>query len=174
MNDRDFEQLRKNIDSARELTKYAVYPDVGNNVWYPMLGLVDELAEWARAPVRRKKDEFLDVFWYYNQLVWELREAGIYPRPWGMHLQPSHMFASPNSSLAFIGCGTLAGVVKKYVRDGEGSITDRKRLLVADTIQQFGSVMCIWRDLEGTLWRLHEKLGDRQDRGQLHGDGDYR
>ena len=76
-----FEQYQK------EATKMAVYPDIGNNFIYPVLGLSGEsgeVAERIKIVLRNKggkmnqedidglKGDLGDVLWYLSQLAQEL------------------------------------------------------------------------------------------------------
>lgn len=73
---------------AKEASKTAIYPNIGNNIFYPTLGLVGEAGEIAnkvKKIIRDKKgilgnedrvaiaEELGDVLWYVAAIAKELR-----------------------------------------------------------------------------------------------------
>lgn len=75
--------------------------------------------------------------------------------------------------------GEIANKVKKIIRDNQGIVTDDARQSLTDEIGDclwYMAVLCtdLGIDLDKVAETNLEKLGDRQARGKLHGDGDNR
>jgi hypothetical protein len=166
-------------EEAMRLTDYAVYQNAGNNLAYPVLGFVDELFseyifEMQRGDRDRMVEEMLDVFWYGNQISYEL--SLLYGSSFDRHL--SWTGEEVYISDAMIAIGTLAGIAKKIMRDGESSAYKKQdRALVALGVLRdfmFTQFQNLGTDIETVITELHLKLGSRQQRGVIKGDGDHR
>lgn len=162
------------------LTTYAVYPEPGNNLPYAVLGLADELfgeyySEYIDDDQERMEEELLDVFWYVNQVSFEL--SCLLGSAFERHLDNNNV---PYTSLeqAAQAVGVLAGIAKKIIRDGKQSAFKKhdKALESLVVIKNFIHTELdeLSIPLEQAIELLHEKLGDRQERNVLHGDGDHR
>ena len=123
----------------------AVYPNKGNNIHYPFLGLINETAEFIEKllkndiPLNEIDDEFGDILWYYSVLAYEFNESTInYSLPLNKQNRESFNIDTltrniikgyvniNNISLTniFNSLGLLAGYVKKLERDYNGKIYD--------------------------------------------------
>jgi len=167
-------------DSAFRLTQYAVYPEPGNNLPYAVLGLADELfgeyyGEYMNDEQERMKEELLDVFWYVNQVSFEL--SCLLGSAFERHLDNTNV---PYTSLeqAAQAVGVLSGIAKKIIRDGKQSALKKhdNALGALNVIKNFvhTEIEELGMNLPDVIQSLHDKLGDRQERGVLHGDGDHR
>jgi hypothetical protein len=142
----------------------ALYPDRGNNLWYPALGLIGEFQEWKLAPTPiDKQKEAGDVAWYCAQVCAELQAA----------IDDAIAQANPQLNEAEI-LMLLAEGVKKWHRDG-GDDTKRTKILTA--------VGCVWQiavaqadpaQTAALLQQNIDKLRDRKARGVIQGSGDDR
>lgn len=166
-------------DEALRLTQYAVYPDTGNNLAYPVLGLVDEMFGEYISEVRagsdeRIREEILDCWWYLNQISFEL--SMLYGTAFERHLSWSGQEAYISD--AMIATGTLAGIAKKIMRDGKTSAYKKQdRALVSLGVLRdymFTEFQKLGLNAEVVTAELHKKLGSRQERGVIQGDGDHR
>lgn len=178
------------------LKRYAVYPNVGKNLAYPTLGLVDEYAEvmnkYGRLEVSGGVEEYMDVLWYLNQFCFEV--AMILDVPgWGLYdieQGATDVLITPIDSQRMLDMiliedeilllvGHLCGIVKKVMRDGNQVLKEKENeaLEVVTRLSRdiFASVRLDGDKFPSKLVdMLHEKLQSRMDRGVLHGDGDYR
>jgi hypothetical protein len=166
------------INESFALTSYAVYPDAGNNLAYPVLGFIDELGEYLAEMVsvdkNRMVEEILDLYWYLNQVSYEL--SMLYGTAFERHMSYSGKETYITEVIPAI--ANLAGVAKKIMRDGKPSAYKKQdRALVSlNVLRDFVFTQFANLDLELTdvITALHTKLGSRQQRGVLQGDGDHR
>jgi hypothetical protein len=170
----------------------AVYPKT-HGVEYLTLGLVNELCEmyvafeqwidWSFNDWHRSHDEYTyrekelrthailelgDVCWYYAMLCDEL------------DILAANYFdgsAAPVSDKYFIlRMGTLAGAIKKRLRDG---VTDKGEDDIHSMLIYFAAhITWFASELETTVEDVLianiQKLKDRKERNQIHGSGDNR
>lgn len=172
------------LEAASKCVTFAVYRNIGDNVLYPLAGLVDEFGEYldaldANTDLAAIFSEHCDVLWYLNQLAWELSRLDVPDLTWGTHIRWM-LEVSPDESLepqrrqnVFRAMARLAGIVKKIDRDGVRSLTSEKILAIEKNFK----VIIVGLDLSrplGSYFYLIDKLSGRQNRGTLHGDGDVR
>lgn len=166
------------INQSFALTNYAVYPDAGNNLAYPVLGFIDELGEYLAElnglDNERMAEEILDLYWYLNQVSYEL--SMLYGTAFERHMS----YSGNETYLVDVipAVANLAGVAKKIMRDGKQSAYKKQdRALVSlNALRDFVFTQFnnLGLDLPDVISALHEKLGGRQERGVLKGDGDHR
>lgn len=163
----------------------AIYPNKGNNLAYPTLGLVGETGEFARKCIEGASDseiilELGDMPWYMAAVA---TEAGIkLSSVASIVLETGHPLDRRTCLEAFItGNGELSERVKKIIRDKDGRIDKSDatyiRYALSTTYRAFLSECAILelgvtpkQILEGNL----DKLRSRAERGVLHGEGDRR
>lgn len=193
MNKDVLEELFKKSD---KITEFAVYPGAGSNVLYPYAGMIDEFTELVDAVENGTSDEDIfaeaaDVVWYANQLLWELEQAGVLSKYNRLEILTSGLvyttkekyrdikdvilFDLDDVFLTFQAIARLGGVVKKVHRDGAPSFTGSKFAVLESAFTYLNKIL--WLDsknVDAYLDFLIEKLGSRQARNVLHGDGDHR
>lgn len=176
------------------LREYAVYPNVGCNIAYPMLGLVDEYGEvmdkYANLEVVEAVEEYMDVVWYLSQLCFEISCALDSP---GFGLEEIEKAATDvlvvtdTKILDYVyleeeilsRVSLLCGIVKKAIRDGKKKLSVNQDDILHIVFQLARDIFAsAYKDGNKSPARLvndlHKKLSGRQKRGVLHGDGDYR
>lgn len=191
----DKNTLAELLEKSDRITEFAVYPGSGSNVLYPYAGLIDEFTELVDAVEGGASDEDIfaeaaDVVWYANQLLWELEQAGVLSKENRLEMLTSGLVYTARGkghsvrdriwdgdcvvwSLKAI--GRAGGVVKKIHRDGASSFTGTKLSILKSAFTYLN--LNLWLDSENVtayLDFLIEKLGSRQARNVLHGDGDHR
>jgi hypothetical protein len=161
-------------DEALRLVDYAVYPNIGNNLTYPVLGFIDELFGEYFSDEHRMKEEILDVYWYLNQISYEL--SLLYGSSFDRHLNWSGRLVSKEEASQSI--GVLCGIAKKIMRDGTQSAHKKRDLALVSlsVLADFVHSELYQNNigLPDAISSLHEKLGSRQERGVIQGDGNYR
>lgn len=172
----------------------AIYPNLGNNPAYPALGLGGEMGEMVAAykwladagkgvdlPASRKnlEKEIGDVLWYVANLA---AEMGIVLEGDFVSLQHNRvqsLTVEEDLLWAVAHVGRAQEVVKKVIRDKDGSYDDEDRTKVAsvlDSVLKFLCHVCFQMGFvldcvaQGNL----DKLNDRKKRDVLQGDGDDR
>jgi hypothetical protein len=143
----------------------ALYPDRGNNLWYPTLGLMGEFYEWklTQDPINLRK-EAGDVAWYCAQICSEL-EASI------EQAIDQAQDAQVDESVVLM---TLAESVKKWHRDGAAIEKRSKILSCVGWVWQRAVEQATLTETAALLEGNIQKLCDRQQRGVLQGSGDDR
>lgn len=162
-----------------ESRKFAIYPDMGSNMWYPCLGLIEEMDEWANAIEGQQHHEAGDLAWYIAQICTEI----------GYDLQLVEDAAmigfdawQERWGYIYISDGFTAKTAKKWHRDGE---SEKRRNDLISICEYFwleifqGPEAEYWPrfgcpDLLSVLDANLSKLQDRADRGVIKGDGDHR
>lgn len=161
----------------KETLKTAVYPNVGNNLGYAALGLIDEYGEFLEKwYIHFNTDQDLseelekelgDLYWYFSSVCREV----------GYNLADIVEKSSVEEINDTMDVFKVAGIAKKWQRDGK-EIIEEKDL--------FGKLVSLWSyvhyalyptDREGQLRIAQmnlEKLFDRKERGVLKGNGDNR
>lgn len=165
----------------------AIYPRLGNNLEYPMLGLVDELGELCEAVGDENiAKEMGDVYWYLAQLA---TEFGFSLQQLNDELFTSTVLLDRNLLVhtdkafkfqAFIYASKLAGRVKKIQRDYDGKCPE----LMIPVIREYmkGILTTLGKipyelstyDYNSVLQLNIDKLFDRKERNVLNGEGDSR
>lgn len=174
----------------------AIYPDRGNNLAYPALGLGGEAGEicekargetWRECERRALAKELGDVIWYAALMADELGEKlGQVAAPSGFNeYQEACLRSMKVCGLAdaVLGLASAAGgvcdKVKKMFRDDGGTLTDARRAAI---LAELGGVLefvaAVASELGESLGRVAEmnieKLMSRRRRGTIVGDGDDR
>ena len=150
----------------------AMHPNKGNNIFYPVLGLIGEFGEVTEAIMNGSKDsdillENSDVLWYLSTVCTELQIKLI-------DISTGRILDSPLVTL-----GQIAEVTKKLMRDNDSVVTDKHRelltpllakifLRVKTTVESYGSTIEEIADMN------IKKLFDRKARNKLQGSGDHR
>lgn len=150
----------------------AVYPNVGNNIFYPILGLIGEFGEVLEATqTGASKDDLLselsDVAWYISRVCTEL------------DIKLSEVANSREVEDPVLVLCRLAEMTKKVMRDNNSEVTDAhiqkyKPLLskiffeLQRRITESGSTIEEICDLN------IKKLAGRKKRNKLQGSGDNR
>jgi hypothetical protein len=182
------------------LSQYAVYPAIGSNLAYPVLGLIDELSELYEKLLHASRSntvvdwmsitmEAADVVWYINQVAFEV--GHIIGRPgWLVAVlaetadnaegEPPASFWDDEVLELIADVAGIAGIAKKTLRDGKGSLTEHKVRHIGETLIGVAYSMfnlahsAVGFSPDQLIEELHGKLSGRQERGTLHGDGDVR
>lgn len=106
-----------------------------------------------------------------NEYQKEARKTAIYPNLGNNYVYPTLGLAGE--------AGEVAEKIKKVIRDGDGTISEEKRL---ELEKELGDVMWyianlaeeLKLDMDGIARKNIEKLRSRQARNALHGAGDNR
>lgn len=169
-------KLVEYIEKARTT---AMYPDLGNNIYYPTLGLAGECGEvfgklyFDAEPVETIK-ELGDVMWYVANLMTELN----------LSLDDFTIESVQGDGLQLCGLmvvtvGSICENVKKTMRDCEGVMPDDKRINVTFAIGMVlsyidGIAHTLGSDIDAVCQINIDKLFSRKERGVIKGDGDNR
>jgi NTP pyrophosphatase (non-canonical NTP hydrolase) len=175
----------------------AVYPNIGNNLDYPVHGLsseAGELAPYALASMDAGDEDMLqdvqgelgDVLWYSSIILYEM---GMTFSACGMErseqvARDAREVVGYRSFVQVYLClmeevGHISGHVKKRMRDDEGNLTEARKQQIVETLRQvvtliarMGSLLNLPFD---TLLQANiAKLRSRQQRGVIGGTGDKR
>ena len=176
-------KLNEYIEKARTT---ALYPNLGNNLYYPTLGLAGECAEVVEKCNREDVEtaeivkELGDVMWYVANLTVE----------YSMTLDPimnwtyvdsenlDYVIADTIDTMV-INAGKVCEASKKIMRDSEGEIPDAKFDMVYDALNMIVTNVAMLANIldtsiEEVMQTNIDKLLSRKERGQLKGDGDNR
>lgn len=158
----------KSFDEYQKLAmKTAVYPNIGSNLAYPVLGLIDEYGEFTVANPEDKMSELSDFAWYLAATATELN----------MNLDDMLEVFFVNDAMLTL--SDLAGIAKKAMRDNGGVVQEEKSHLAWFSLARLLALfreICFdngWDAMAVLQYNL-DKLADRQTRGVIKGDGDYR
>ena len=169
-------KLIEYIEKARTT---ALYPDLGNNIYYPTLGLAGECAEvydkvYFEATEVEIIKELGDVCWYIANLITELK----------INVDDLTINSVDGDALQLCGMmvistGVIAECVKKTMRDSGGVMPDEKR---SDVIDNIGMIIAyvdaiatiIGSSIDEVTQTNIDKLFSRKERGVIKGDGDNR
>lgn len=166
----------------------AVYPDMGFNMEYPTLGLMDEIGELYLAyqipelSRKQKREATLkeagDVLWYVSCLCTELEvsleEVALY--------DTFESFVTPSNFepvRLFFCASVIAGKIKKAIRDTNGIISHEDMETIKYFLHLILRLLLGICDIENITFnevaeKNLEKLADRKKRDRLHGSGDNR
>lgn len=143
----------------------ALYPDRDRNLWYPMLGLVGEVAEFLNAAETQKLKEAGDVAWYCAQLCSEAELA----------LETVVKADRPSDPIDLLSqLGILSECIKKLYRDRQGIVQEGDRTILTQCLNPIWHTCIPEADQTQILTQNIEKLLSRQKRGVLGGSGDNR
>lgn len=158
-----------------------VYPNQGNNLAYPVLGLVEETGEIVEKidflDKQGLKKEMGDVIWYMTAFCYELNcnfdkfESDMKYIP---QLKTQAILQNVGDIIS-----KIASIVKKTMRDSGGVITvDNKgklEILIQQIINLFNTLSL---NQKFTIYDVLElnanKIIDRKNRNVVHGSGDDR
>lgn len=179
----------------------AMYPDQGNNLIYPILGLAGETGEICEkigngleTDESRKAlaKELGDVLWYVavtaDELDVSLSKVALthcqqidYIDAYQETISANHgCHGLTNTALRFAGsAGAVCDRVKKMFRDDGSKLTElRRTVILADLGSVLRYVSALATELGESLGRIAEmnveKLASRKRRGTITGDGDNR
>ena len=164
-------EINKYSEMAR---KTAIYPNLGDNYTYPLLGLIEESAEVdEKIMLGINKEEIIkelgDVYWYLSSCSDEL------------NLKLEDILNNPkesNLSLSLEG-SKIAGYLKKLMRDDNGVLNEDKKIKIVDSLKKIAFLMNKYeKDYQVSqkiiMEKNIEKLYSRKERGTLKGSGDNR
>lgn len=150
----------------------AMHPNKGNNIFYPVLGLIGEFGEATEAILKGSKEkdillEYGDCLWYLSTVCTELQIKL-------SDIADSRVVDTPIAVL-----GQIAEVTKKLMRDDSSVISVKHRellkpllaklfLRVKTIVESYGST------IEDTADMNIKKLFDRKARNKIQGSGDHR
>lgn len=157
--------------------KTAIYPNEGNNLAYPSLGLIGEYGEFLEKWYSWKETgepsaveleaEIGDVFWYFAAVC---REAGL-------DMQSIVYAADKEAINGTMDIFTIAEIAKKVQRDGRHTIEEKGLEQVLVSLWSYITIVLYPLSEEGAIHigsNNLDKLLDRKDRGVLQGNGDNR
>lgn len=175
------EQFLKNY--SREAMGTAIYPNVGNNLHYATMAVMDEWGEVAEMVIgktdpfteKQLKHEIGDLYWETNALIFEM----------GLNFSDSifesgDMFVvGDHPTELIINAGLLIsktmGRLKKVERDGDTSQLIKANIFLVQYLAMLNKLVYFYGfELEDILQMNLDKLSDRKDRDVLGGDGDDR
>ncbi|MCK5612756.1 hypothetical protein KAR91_63370 [Candidatus Pacearchaeota archaeon] len=150
----------------------AMHPNKGNNLFYPVLGLIGEFGEATEAIMRGSSDKDIllensDVLWYLSTICTELQIKLT-------DITDSHIIDTP-----LVVLGRLAEVTKKLMRDDNSIISDKHRELLKPLLAKlFFRVKTTAESYGSTIEEIADmnikKLFDRKARNKIQGSGDHR
>lgn len=171
------------IDNYQTLcSKTAIYPNLGKNFNYPLLGLGGEIGELIEKLEQIKQNNRFDVneiigelgdnLWYCAMCCFELSDNFKYYDIFTLEV-PRTLSQLP------ILFGKMCNKFKKVQRDHEGILSDEtKRFLLKHTMWIIHIIksMCIdfKLDFEQVLQKNIDKLQDRMEKNKIKGEGDNR
>lgn len=183
-----------NLKEYQELSREtAIYPDAGNNIIYPTLGLVGEIGEtlekvMLEAGKEEIEKEFGDIMWYIAQLASELEFDLI-----NKELEEIYEFLIQEETLyhlntrdesydlnEWVVCASkIAEVTKKVMRDSGGVCPEEKKVATIDNLVRLiyhikKSCELCGSSLSNICQMNIDKLFSRKERGVLQGSGDNR
>ena len=150
----------------------AMHPNKGNNVFYPVLGLIGEFGEVTEAIITGKSTEDIlkehgDCIWYISTICTELKIklTDVADSPEVDH--PTHIL------------GQIAEITKKLMRDDNSIISQRhvdllKPLLAKMLFRIKTTIEMNDSTVEEVCDINIKKLADRKARNKIQGSGDNR
>jgi len=173
------------------IKEFAVYPRIGNNLSYPVLGLINELGEFIDKladnsfPIKQAEDEAGDCYWYIGTIYNEIGEN------WSTVLEENNAeymdaynCAQTSEIDMILGCSLLvfakmAGYAKKAERENNGKLLKKHQVEFVRELLSIHATLDYLFNKSGisTLQALKNnlsKLQSRKERNVLHGDGDNR
>jgi NTP pyrophosphatase (non-canonical NTP hydrolase) len=166
----------KNTSEYPEMArKTAIYPNIGSNYQYPLLGLMEEAGE-IDEKIQLKEDsldnmikEIGDVYWYLASCSFEL----------GLDFNLLLKNKKESSLTISVEASKISGYLKKIMRDDNGQMTEKKKELIIDSLEKVCFLLTKYQkrynlDTLDILNKNLEKLYSRKKRGVLKGSGDNR
>lgn len=162
-----------NLQEYREESaKTAIYPNVGSNWVYPLMGLIGEIGEFATAKtIRDREKEASDICWFCAALSRELDIE--------FSLHSSELWTWNGIGIhdeMLLIASTIAENAQKVIRDHGYAFPETRKTVVEQGISKILRLidLSLEVDIEVILDLNMKKLLDRQSRGVLGGDGDNR
>lgn len=157
----------------------AIYPERGNNLMYAALGLCGEAGELfdivgtAGNTHDRVVGELGDVAWYTAVVAYE---AAIAPHSLGA---PTWQTDRDPTARIVVAAARIAELVKKTARDHNGRVDALTRAKILSQLDEIidalgAAAANLGLTLDDLLDANTAKLASRAERGQLHGNGDFR
>ena len=179
----------------------AIYPNKGRNIFYPVLGLMNEISELDQKIFSKEfyvsqiHGEAGDVLWYVSNVVSEMGGSldkifyettdtfNEYQQEF--MLQNTYFKEEQNFRVILLmkhmlkTAGLIAGIVKKAHRDNNDTLTVgakiRIEVCLANIVNDLAMVLSLHAVSFDYVAKMNlRKLKDRQERGVLQGSGDNR
>lgn len=157
-----------------EALKTAFYPNMGSNIEYPVIAVLEESIEiFEKIEINASKEEIVkelgDLLWYTAMIFHEFKKPFVFNKIDG-YITPSRFI---------IHSGNLASILKKTLRDNNGDFTEDKLkefFSIIDLMLSFVSNVSLQLGFElQDVARINiDKINDRIKRGTLQGSGDDR
>lgn len=157
----------------------AIYPNIGNNLPYTVLGLIEETCEFMEkygqdAGALELLKEAGDIYWYANETAITVQQP-IYT------IEGNYIFNGQIEREDITkAIQVLAGKTKKFIRDDNNVLPEDKResiVCAIDIILDYiDSIMLDDFDIkQSEILQINiDKLFSRKERGVLGGSGDNR
>lgn len=177
---------------SQNVAQFALYPSIGRNVVYPILGLLEECGEVALALAQEfghvERDamfELGDVCWYMAATARELKYDGRLFQTIPAFPEAAHIDTKAASTELLMSAAALAGVMKKAMRDGP-TMYDKEAAPSGEFRQRLIEQLAlvekhIERLAAGLGYSLpeiwehnYQKLQARKEKGTIKGSGSYR
>jgi len=151
-----------NLQEYQKISRQsAIYPGIGDNLWYPVLGIIGEYLEWKTALSSDDKfKEAGDFAWYCVQAFSEMNEDVA-------QLEVRQI----NQEDDLICLMRMSEGVKKSYRDGK---TREKQNIIKENICHLWNLVIREDSQEKILQGNLSKIKDRKARKVLQGEGDSR
>lgn len=178
------------------IKEFAVYPRIGNNLSYPVLGLISELGDellsalgdiendGSKDAFDKAKKEAGDCYWNLGAIYNEIGED------WETVLLDNQKFCSDSyvdifeidendiPGILTMLFGMLSGYAAKADRDNDGKLLEKHRQRFIDVLLSLQVTLDYFVEQHIGLFDALEdnlsKLQSRKERNVLHGDGDNR
>lgn len=183
-------------DYQQRIKEFAVYPRIGNNLSYPVLGLISEFGDellsalgdiendGSKDAFDKAKKEVGDCYWNLGTIYNEIEED------WASTLLDNQkcgsLFCDDIFSIGEITVlgilatlfGMLSGYAAKADRDNNGKLLEKHRQKFIDVLLSLQVILEYLTEQHIGLFDALEynvsKLESRKERNVLHGDGDNR
>ena len=150
----------------------AMHPNKGNNIFYPVLGLIGEFGEVTEAIMKGSPDkdillELSDTLWYLSTICTELKIKLTDVAGSTEVDHPTHIL------------GQIAEITKKLMRDDNSVISQRHVDLLKPLLaKMFFRIKTTIEMNDSTIEEVCDinikKLADRKARNKIQGSGDNR
>lgn len=183
-------------DYQQRIKEFAVYPRIGNNLSYPVLGLISEFGDellsalgdiennGSKEAFDKARKEVGDCYWYlgtiYNEIEADWESTFLDNQKF---CADSYADISAIDEVAILGIlvmlfGMLSGYAAKADRDNNGKLLEKHRQKFIDVLLSLETILEYLIEQHIGLFDALEdnisKLQSRKERNVLHGDGDNR
>lgn len=168
------ENIIKLSEYKKSALENAFYPNLGNNILYPVIAVFEESGELIEkleesAPAKDIAKELGDILWYCAMIFHELDEDFVFK------IERGYL---TTDKLMTHNC-RIAGIIKKSQRDENGILIDDKRRELKSHLNfvltfVYNVASQIGYTIEDICDMNIEKIKDRVARGTLSGSGDNR